>query len=146
MSENLKVKITEYLEDSNSSIQGFERKAKLSRNSVYSILTDKSKNPNIDTVLKIADVLNCSLDELFERKSLFKRYNNEELFKTKLNVPLFKAICDYTNDYAEQNQMNALSLGQLIDAIEEIYKYCLPTQSDTIDKHFAEWFLKNNLK
>jgi transcriptional regulator with XRE-family HTH domain len=145
MSENLKIKITEYLENSDSSIQAFERKAKLSRNAVYSILTDKSKNPNIETILKIADVLNCSLDELFERKNLFKRYTDKQLFKTKLNIHLFKLICSYVNNYVEQNKINELSLGHLIETIEEIYKYCLSQKSDNIDEHFAEWFLKNNL-
>jgi transcriptional regulator with XRE-family HTH domain len=145
MNENLKVKIEKYLDDSASSVKAFERKARLNNNVVYSILTNKSKNPNMETVLKIADALNCSLDELFERKNFLTKYSNDELFKIKLNTPLFKSICVYVSDYLDKGQLTDLNLGQAIDFIEEIYKYCLDKQSNQIDKHFAEWFLKNNL-
>ena len=145
MHKNLKEKITEYLEDYDTSIQAFERKAKLSRNSVYSILTDKSKNPNIDTVLKIADALDCSLDELLERKNFLKKTANDKLLKIQLNVPLFKSIYKYLCDYIEQEQLTGLNLGQIIDSIEEIYKYCLTQETESVDKHFAAWYLKNNL-
>jgi transcriptional regulator with XRE-family HTH domain len=145
MHKNLKEKITEYLEDYDTSIQAFERKAKLNRNSVYSIITDKSKNPNIETVLKIADALDCSLDELLERKNFLKKTTNGQLFRIQLKVPLFRSICTYLNDYIEQNQITGLNLGQLVDCIEEIYKYCLVQETENVDKHFATWYLKNNL-
>lgn len=144
MHDNLKTKITEYLEDQDTSIQAFERKANLSRNAVYSILTDKSKNPNIETVLKIADALNCSLDELYERKHFLKKHADEQLFKITLNCPLFTSVCDFIIDYLHKNNCQDLNLGQTIDAIQEIYKYCLAQNSLSVDKHFANWFLNNN--
>ncbi len=144
MHDNIKAKIMEYLEDYDSSIQAFERKAKLSRNAVYSILTDRSKNPNIETVLKIAEALNCSLDDLLERKNFAKK-NTHGLFKIKLNMSLFMSICNYLNDHFEYNQNHDLKLGHIMDSIEEIYKYCVVQEMNSVDKKFATWYVQNNL-
>lgn len=144
MRDNIKVKIMEYLEDYDSSIQAFERKAKLNRNAVYSILTNKSKSPNIETVLKIADALNCSLDDLLERKN-FTRKSTQGLFKIQLNISLFMSICSYLSDHIEQNQIDDSNLGHIIDSIEEIYKYCLSQEIGVVDKKFATWYIQNHL-
>ena len=48
-------------------ISQLARATKLSRPTITSILKGKQKNPKIQTLEKIAEVLNCSVDELMNK-------------------------------------------------------------------------------
>lgn len=69
MHNNIKVKIMAYLQDYNFSHQSFAQRARLNRNSLSSIMINRSRNPNIETILKKANAFNCSLDDLVEQKN-----------------------------------------------------------------------------
>ena len=72
--DNLKRKIIEYIQEYDIATSAFEKKAGVGNAVVNRILDDTVKNPGIETILKIADVLNCSLDELFNRNQSFKKH------------------------------------------------------------------------
>ena len=68
-----KKKIKAYLENTNTAKSKLEREANLTNSTIRNILNGKKKNPTIDTVIKIADVLDCSLDDLFDGKVKSKK-------------------------------------------------------------------------
>ena len=124
----LKKKILEHANKHRHSIRDLEHQAGLQSNAIRNILSDRSKNPTIDTVLKIANILECSVDELLGREGFIQMPNTAGKFDTNFDLSLFQSIC---ND--------------VIYCVEEIYKYCLNTKSKIFDQNFAQWFLEQKL-
>ena len=71
-----KLKLKDYIDKNKINLSTFENKAGLKRNILYNILSDKSKNPSLENISKIADALDCSIDELFGRENYFKKFKN----------------------------------------------------------------------
>lgn len=61
-------RIEAYLKSTSMARSKLEREANLTNSTISYILNGNRKNPTIDTVIKIADVIGCPLDELFGRK------------------------------------------------------------------------------
>lgn len=102
-----------------------EAKVGLSKNFISSILHERSRSPNIDAVIKLADAFNVSVDELvgvppkntthnieIENKRLFLEvlgFVSDEL-KTHTDIPnisdTFKVILDIYSYSKAQNKMD----------------------------------------
>lgn len=146
MSTILKQKIQEYIDAQRYSIRELERQTGLGSNTIHNILSDRSKSPTIETVIKIADALNCSLDELLDRKK-FTNHKQKRLSNSTfaLDIKLFQDICIFINEFIETNATSDLKLTDAVFYIEEIYKYCFSNTSKQFNEEFAKWFLKRQL-
>lgn len=142
--DSLKKKIIGHLKKYNLAISEFERNAGLSNSVVHKILDDKVKNPAIETVLKIADTLDRSLDELFDRDKYLKKHLLQSNNGTEYTDDLFRSVCFHVLYFIQVNNLKKLSLEQVILSVEEIYKYCLESGLNTVDTGFADNFLKQN--
>jgi len=85
----LKKKILEHANKHRYSIRDLEHQAGLQSNAIRNILSDRSKNPTIDTVLKIANILECSVDELLGREGFIQMPNTAGKFDTNFDLSLF---------------------------------------------------------
>lgn len=141
---NLKKKVTEYIREYDISTSQFEKIAGVSNAVVNRILDESVKNPSIETILKIADVLGCSLDELFDRNH-YKGHLTNQTEETHYDNELFRSICLHVVHFIEINRVDSITFNKVETVIEEIYKYCLDKSLVTVDIKFANWFLKNNL-
>jgi len=141
----LKKKILEHANKHRHSIRDLEHQAGLQSNAIRNILSDRSKNPTIDTVLKIANILECSVDELLGREGFIQMPNTAGKFDTNFDLSLFQSICNYVMQFIEINNLGQLSLSDVIYCVEEIYKYCLNTKSKIFDQNFDQWFLEQKL-
>ena len=140
MQENLKNKIQEYLTNTGATVASFERKVGVDRAAIYNILRGSSKNPGIVTVIKIADVLDCSLDELLDRKN-FRPSNANKNYA--YNNTLFHECCDFITKYFLNNQTNNAKLSDVQKYLEEIYSYSIENNIESVDSRFANWLLKS---
>lgn len=143
--DKLKQKVIEHLKKNKLAISEFERNADLSNSVVHKILDSKAKSPTIETVLKIADALDCSLDELFDRDKYLKKYLLKSSDGTEFDDNLFRSVCFYVLYFIQVYDLKKLSLEQIVLSVEEIYKYCLEKNLNNIDKDFADDFLKQNI-
>ena len=64
----LRHKISIYLKEKNISVLGFEKKAGLATSMVTKILSGETANPSTQTLIKIANAMGCSLDDLLNRR------------------------------------------------------------------------------
>ena len=62
---SLKTKLMKYMDENKISSSSLSRKAGISSGIIHNIIKSDNSNPTIDSVLKIAKIMNCSLDELF---------------------------------------------------------------------------------
>jgi DNA-binding Xre family transcriptional regulator len=145
MTTILKNKILEHASKHRHSIRDLEHQAGLQSNAIHNILSDRSKNPTIDTVLKIANILECSVDEMLGREGFVEKPNTAGKFDTTFDLCLFQSVCNYVMHFIEINNLGKLVLSDVIYCVEEIYKYCLNTKSKIFDQNFAQWFLEQKL-
>lgn len=144
--KQVKYKLQEHFENNDINLSSFENNAGLKRNVIYNILYDKSKNPTIENIVKIADALNCSIDELLGRDEFFKNYIKNYRSGIEYNEKLFDEVQRTVTKYVKDNNINKVSLGDIIYLIEEIYEYSKNTNNQILDEKFALWILKNQLK
>ena len=145
MTSILKTKVLEYVTNQRRSIRDLERQAGLNYNAIHNILSDRSKSPSIDTVLKIADAIDCSVDEILGRTQFKSKSDTLDKQDVILNNKLFQNICKYIGEFIDDNNLEKLTLSDVVYCVEEIYRYCLNTQSKALDKKFAKWFLEQKL-
>lgn len=132
-----KQKIKTYLQSHEMPSAEFEKQAGLSNGTINKILEDKIQNPSINTTLKIAKALGCSLDELF---NIDENINRSEIF---YNNELFRSICLYIVYVIEAQQISHLKLEQVIGLINEIYNHCMHHNLNMIDTKYADCAIQN---
>lgn len=118
-------------------IKGLERKAGLSNNFLYHIIQDKSTNPGIISLVKLADALEISLDELVGRKRKYLKQHFEEV--TIKNTKLFATILDYTATQLQKNPTIMINFNDVCDFIYELFEYC--KKENKLDTNFADWLI-----
>ena len=114
----------------------------MKRNAIYNILQDKSKNPTIENIIKIADELNCSIDELLGREEHLKNYIKNYRSEIEYIGKLFDEIQATVSKYIKDNNIHKISLGDIIYIIEKIYEYSKNTNDQVLDEKFALWIIK----
>jgi transcriptional regulator with XRE-family HTH domain len=140
-----KLKLKDFIDKNKINLSTFEQKAGLKRSILYTILSDKSKNPSLENISKIADTLDCSIDELLGREDYFKKYIRNHRSGIKYYKELLEQILEVANQYISKNQITEASLGDIFYVVEEIYEYSVKTNNGLIDKKFALWMLENQL-
>lgn len=143
--KNLKKKVIEYLDKFDLATSVFEKKIGIGSAVVSRILDDTVQNPSITTILKIADALDCSLDELFERKTHIHQKLSNEKNDIYYNNELFRSICLYVYYFVELHHLQHISFQKIELNIRKIYKICLDNKLNAVDIKEADWILRTNL-
>ncbi len=113
------------------------RKSGVTEATLYQIVTGIIKNPGVFTVAKIADALDCSMDELLERRAFL--HGTEEMI---LKPDLFQSCVLTTLDLLRQKNQT-LNITNCWQMISGIYAYCLSKNLETVDTEFANGFVEN---
>ncbi|MGV2431964.1 MAG UNVERIFIED_CONTAM: helix-turn-helix transcriptional regulator [Rickettsiaceae bacterium] len=96
-------KLDKHIKEHYSSIGAFETKNSIPKNTVRRLFTRQTENTTINTLINIAKVLNCSIDELLDLDSLSNpegsNLNNEDL-----DSRLIGDILGFISAQIEQNQ------------------------------------------
>jgi len=140
MQMNLKAKIQDYLDNTGATVASLERKVGLERAAIYNILRGSSKNPSITTVIKIAEALNCSLDELLDRARTKHSATDKDY---EYNNVLFQECCDFITNYFSKNKNNKVKFAEVQRYVDELYSYIMENNIESIDQRFANWLLKS---
>ncbi|EKE01129.1 MAG: Helix-turn-helix protein [uncultured bacterium] len=138
MQYQLKQNINAIVKQKGLSIRKLERDAGLHKNFISNLLYDKSKNPGIDSIIKIAAVLDVSIDELVGKGLGHKTY---DLAITRKDI-FFDSV-NYLLTAIQTKQNSTFKLENFFDAIYEIYTFSL--KKDSFDREFADWFINCRL-
>lgn len=148
MSSYLQTQIQNRLEAKNLNIHSLEKKAGLKRSAARNIMQGFSKKPSADILKAIADVLECSLDDLVGPTNA----NISNLAKTtflpktshswneKLYINVIKTISKILNDRKIE-----WSFEQIIALANESYKYSKSKKQDKIDQDFINWLVSRSI-
>ncbi len=134
----LKQNIVGLVKQKGLSISWLEREAGLHKNFISNFLHNKSKNPGIDSIIKISNVLNVSIDELIGKKNDYQNYNTAI---TRKDI-FFEAVEYLLKTFASKNS-GPKKLEDFFNAVCEIYMYSI--KKGSLDKEFANWFISCRL-
>lgn len=138
MQYQLKENIVNIVKQKGLSIRKLEREAGLHKNFISNFLHDKSRNPGIDSIIKIASVLNVSIDELIGKELEHKIH---DLAITRKDI--FFDIVNYLLATIQTRKNTSFKLEKFFNAVHEIYVFSL--KKDSFDKEFADWFINSQL-
>ena len=147
-SELIKQRIEARLSQIGMSASALEQKAGLSSGTVRSMLLGRSKNPTINTLRAIAQVLDCLIGDLVEEKppsipSLDKIMMKKESSQWQSDVFL-KALNLVEKDLKGRRYQP--NLDEVLFFTKEIYAYSLEDKNQTVDEKFAHWLINKNIK
>lgn len=139
--ETLKKRIQKKLKEKNLSITNAEKLAGIGRGSLWYFLDGRTKSPSLENLYAISKILDCSLAELLEINS---QLNIEGALKT-FNLPLYNSIIELATKFILEKNLS-LESEIFLKLVKDIYYFCLSEKLGILDKEFAIWHLKTNLK
>lgn len=127
-------------------VKKLERNANLKVNAVKNILLGRSQNPNVYTVVAIANALNCNIYELLGELPPESSETPMMLDPThRIDHPaLMKQSINSVLTFIETHD-KSLTVTQLMLIADHIYRYSLQTSSKYIDERFAEWIMLDRI-
>lgn len=144
LTQQLKQFIQEKLVSSKMNTSELERKAGLSATSIRKILLGSSQNPTLETLNAIANVFNCSLDELVGRRIIDNDKNLKKL-SLKENLPLSTDLLSATLENSislYKKKEKEITLNEFINFVLETYQYCMLQKNGMFDKEFHDWYFE----
>jgi|GEM_PF-2998327 len=139
MQNQLKVNLLSLAKQKGVSMRKVERDAGLHKNFISNFLHDKSKSPGIESIAKIAAVLDVSIDELVGRQD--PKYPTYSIRITREDI-LHELIL-YLLEASKLEKKSTLHMDKFFKAIYEIYTFSLT--KGAFDKDFADWFINSVL-
>jgi transcriptional regulator with XRE-family HTH domain len=137
MDNALRQNIVQLAKDKNYTYRGLEKIAGLHKNFLSGLLAKDGTHPRIDSIIKLADALEVTLDELVGRsKNTIK--DNILIHNKTLLVEVINFLIQSVTTTSE-----TIKLDHFLNSITELYLYSL--KKGSFDKDFSEWFVENNL-
>ena len=143
MESFLQRRIKNYLDATGLSVSALERQAGLKINVARNILRGQSKKPTAETLQAIANVMECTVQDLLGVK--------KEIFSsTTLKTPEDGSpLLEYPEIFAESVQRALevvadneykLTVKQLLTLVEEVYAYSIKKNPPHVEMDFVKWF------
>lgn len=146
MRSALAEKIKTHMDHKTLNISQLEKRAGLKTSAVYNILSGKTKNPTAETLIAIAHVLECSVDELLglrvPRSSESPKPKKEIIVH---NFALFQMCVDFMRHSCEKSKISP-PMEKGLEYIQELYDYCSKNHQDTLDDRFANWLFERSFE
>jgi transcriptional regulator with XRE-family HTH domain len=149
MVNQLQAKIIKAIEDSQLSVGVLEKKAGVKKNAIRNIIDGRSKNPTMETLLSIAAVIGCSIDNLIKgnddliQEASSPSQINQEIYPW--NMVLFQQVVQVINELLNKRTI-ILSYDEVLDIVKEVYLFSIGKNEviKTVDLRFAQWFIDKN--
>lgn len=120
------------------SFSKLEEKAGLHKHYI-SHLINNERVPRIDSIVRLADILDISLDELVGRS---KTHFPSKFKKIVENGELFEEIISFLNEHLQLNNPTGYNLETVFNYIDACYNYSLEQNNGIFEKSFAEYLYK----
>lgn len=144
MESFLQRRIKNYLDATGLSVSALERQAGLKINVARNILRGQSKKPSAETLQAIANVMECSVQDLLGIK--------KESFTSSMRPPddgsplvespeILNEALQCTLKIIKENGYN-ITVKQTLAIVEEVYAYSMKKSPPHVEVDFVEWFIK----
>jgi len=135
---NLKKKLLE----NGLSASALEKKAGIRPSSLQNILQGRSKNPSIEILQLSARALNCTVSELLGENSKSAEIEPFCAAPSRWDQELYIQMAEAVfRVYAGRHHTTSKRV--LLQAIEQVYTYCLQYAKKTVDDDLVDWVITN---
>lgn len=148
MESFLQRRIKNYLDATGLSVSALERQAGLKINVARNILRGQSKRPTAETLQAIANVMECTVQDLLGVK--------KESFASSMRPPDDGSpLVEYPEILIESLQCTLkiirendykITVKQSLAIVEEVYAYSMKKSPPHLEVDFAEWFIKRTIE
>lgn len=155
IAKNIQYVVKQRMKALDISIPDLEAKAGVKRNVLGNFISGTRNNPTLETLSRIADVLECSVVDLFtpspqnneilqsQKNPEFLKWN-EELFNSCINI-----VIKIINEYSEKSPIfkkKTLDTNKIIFIITQVYKFTIKENHGSVvaNEKFAEFLIENN--
>ena len=139
---NIKTQLVARMQQKQLSAYSLEDIAGLNRGAANNIVNSRSKNPKIETLYAIAEVLECSIDDLLKEPA---SSSLQEEDRHDLLQKLFLETVNTTLKFIEQKNIHP-NLDETLFFIKKAYIFSLTRKNKVLDLEFLEWLIDNNSK
>lgn len=136
MINNLRNHIANFIEKNELNIKTFEQNHGFNSHSIRNILTGKSKNPGIEVLGKLANVLEVPIDSLL--RPVPPESDSTSLTNQLLHLAyhVFMHVFNEIENYETKDEIEVFSI------CADIYNYCKEANKGKFDETYANWKLK----
>jgi transcriptional regulator with XRE-family HTH domain len=133
------------------SVRSLERKAGLNIGAVNNILHGVSSNPTAETLIALANVFECSIDELVSRKGSAPVINkkpevtSDNFAAYKWNSNLYLEALEVLNKELSARKNSELNFKQALNILQALCFYSLKKNKSHIEESMADWLLDKEL-
>ena len=119
------------------------KKTGIHEETIAQILKGSTKNPGIYTIAKLAEALECSVDELISHKPQKSQQYVDTLHKIEEVNPVLLKSCVETILSLTQTKPS-LTFAQVMHSIVDAYTYSIGKKLNTVDRDFAVWLVDHS--
>lgn len=145
--------LKEKMNEKGLSVHALEKQANLKRGAIQNIIYGRSRNPGIEILRTVAQVLNCSVSELIgEDNTVAKSSSVTPLPAQPLDSPPVSWNSElYLKCYKKVEELlekknHPLPTHQLLKYVEEVYLYSISQQKNVPEEHFVNWLINRFLE
>ena len=140
-------KVNQYLEEQGyGSFSRLSNKLGISKEALRLIISGETKNPGVYTIAKIAEILNCSIEELIGNRTpklMPTLYSANSHYNKKLFLDVCNYVVNFISEKLKKDDPN-IKLDVIIDTIDAIYDYSYKKNPKILDIQFANWYCQNS--
>ena len=137
----LKENVAKFIKAKRLSFYEFEKEAGLHKNYISNFLAGKS-NPNLEVLMKMANSLNVSINDLVYETPNFSKTITFSFDKIELDESLLNN-CQKEIQSALNAKKYEMSFNKYMMILKETYLYCLHRNQKKLDKKFIHWFVEH---
>lgn len=141
-------KLRALIENKQISFTKLEKEAGISLGIIKNMISKNSKNPTIETLTRISNVLECSLYDLLinDGSTRFKPKDfSIPLSKEEWKGDLYLDVTKICKDLFAKNNLK-LDFKAAMEIIIEVYLYSIQKNNSQIDLKFTEWTIEKMSK
>ena len=141
----IKEQILQRSNEHNLNISSLEKKAGLPRNSLRNLMDGGSTNPGIKSLVAIAKVLECGIDELLDKQLSSKKETNSKTSKhSKLLIGLLNETVASLETSIKRYNIQ-ISFEEFIEFLFKAYIYALNKNSQKVSTAFIEGLIEDKV-
>lgn len=148
MESYLQRRIKNYLDATGLSVSALERQAGLKINVARNILRGQSRRPTAETLQAIANVMECTVQDLLgvKKETFTSSIKQPDDGSSLLESPeiLNESLQCILNIIQEKGYN--VTIKQTLTLLEEVYAYSMKKSPPHVEKDFVEWFIKRTVE
>ena len=141
LDETIRTQISKKMQEQHYNVSSLAKKAGMNQSRLRQFMNGVAKYPSVDALYTLAEILNCSLDELTGRKKFNSADDKKEF---DLNCSVYQDIISIILPYIEEKGYKP-TLNQTTDFIKEAYVFAIEKNRHSADERFVKWIVDRGM-